>query len=722
MRAESCYQLARGYHIQEDYDQAFQYYYQASQFASPSFVLPQYGLGQLYIKRGDIDNAVACFEKVLKMNPGNYETMKILGSLYGIQAASQSSMEESKDASGDKKSSQSSTVQNKKEMAKNLLKKVTQLQKDDFEAWIELAQILQQNDQKEGLKEALAAYSTAMKILKDKVGVEVPPEIHNNVAALHFRLGNLDDSGKEYDNAIERCETESKRENEGMETSAPHQQNQSYYDSILISIQYNRARLLEANHETEEATKAYKDILRQHPNYIDCFLRLGVICRDRGQIYDASDWFKEGFKIQSNHADGWSLIGNLHLAKQEWGPAQKKFERILKDNPSDTYSLLNLANVWLETLRDKPDSKAPKDAHEKHRRHADRALSLYKQVLRIDPKNIYATNGIACLLAYKGYIPEARDVFAQVREATADFADVWLNIAHVYLEQKQFVAAIQMYDNCVKKFFKHHNTEILLYSARSHYKAAMSQVERKMIDSGSTSKNMHLIQCKNILLKARRVSPGDPIILFNLALIVTKLATGILTDTKSDLKTVLNAVYELNLAAKYFTLLHKSHSSSSSFSSKIHPELLHRNINKCNDLLSQAEYHVKRAKAVDDKEKEVKAKQDEERRLLHEQIKAEQDRIEEEKRRLAQEKEEKRKTFVEQTKDKMVIQEIKQEPVVRKRPRKQEEDDFVNDSYSDESGGEGKERKRKKLSGDEAGPSKEADRKREKKHHRRRKR
>ena len=47
-------------------------------------------------------------------------------------------------------------------------------------------------------------------------------------------------------------------------------------------------------------------------------------------------------------------------------------------------------------------------------------------------------------MAHKGHINEARDVFAQVREATADMSDVWLNIAHIYVEQKQFVAAIQM--------------------------------------------------------------------------------------------------------------------------------------------------------------------------------------------------------------------------------------------------------------------------------------
>lgn len=44
----------------------------------------------------------------------------------------------------------------------------------------------------------------------------------------------------------------------------------------------------------------------------------------------------------------------------------------------------------------------------------------------------------------QGCINEARDIFAQVREATADFPDVWMNIAHIYVEQKQYINAIQM--------------------------------------------------------------------------------------------------------------------------------------------------------------------------------------------------------------------------------------------------------------------------------------
>lgn len=40
-------------------------------------------------------------------------------------------------------------------------------------------------------KGALSAYGTATRILQEKVQADVPPEILNNVGALHFRLGNL---------------------------------------------------------------------------------------------------------------------------------------------------------------------------------------------------------------------------------------------------------------------------------------------------------------------------------------------------------------------------------------------------------------------------------------------------------------------------------------------------------------------------------------------------
>lgn len=488
MRAESCYQLARAFHVQRDYDQAFQYYYQSTQFAPSHFVLPHFGLGQMYIYRGDTENAAQCFEKVLKALPGNYETMKILGSLYA-----------------------NSSSQSKRDIAKGHLKKVTEQFPDDVEAWIELAQILEQND----LYASLAAYKTATTILTEKVKAEIPPEILNNVAALHYRLSNLKEARSNLEGALERAKVEA-------------QEDPQYYDSIAVTMTYNLARLNETMCSFDEADKLYKDILKEHPNYIDCYLRLGCMARDKGLIFVASDFFKDALKINTENPDTRSLLGNLHLAKMQWTLGQKNFETILK-NPAtsqDAYSLIALGNFWLQTLHQ------PNRDKDKEKKHQEKALQIYKQVLRTDPRNIWAANGIGAVLAHKGVLIEARDIFAQVREATADFSDVWLNIAHIYVEQKQYMSAIQMYENCMKKFYQYNNVEVMQYLARAYFRFGK------------------LKEAKATLLKARRVAPQDTVLLFNIALVLQRLATQVLKDDKSNLATVLQAVHELGLSYK----------------------------------------------------------------------------------------------------------------------------------------------------------------------------
>ena len=124
-----------------------------------------------------------------------------------------------------------------------------------------------------------------------------------------------------------------------------------------------------------------------------------------------------------------NFVGNLHLAKMEWGPGQKKFERILKQpaTSNDAYSHIALGNVWLQTLHQPTKVgfiKILTDSwcnailslqdKEKEKKYQERALTMYKTILRSDPRNIWAANGIGAVLAHKGYITEARDIFAQV--------------------------------------------------------------------------------------------------------------------------------------------------------------------------------------------------------------------------------------------------------------------------------------------------------------------
>uniref|UniRef100_A0A673JB81 RNA polymerase-associated protein CTR9 homolog n=1 Tax=Sinocyclocheilus rhinocerous TaxID=307959 RepID=A0A673JB81_9TELE len=366
--------------------------------------------------------------------------------------------------------------------------------------------------------------------------------------------------------------------------------------------------------------------------------------------------------VLQDHPDAWSLIGNLHLAKQEWGPGQKKFERILKQpsTQNDTYSMLALGNVWLQTLHQ------PTRDREKEKRHQDRALAIYKQVLRNDAKNLYAANGIGAVLAHKGYFREARDVFAQVREATAEISDVWLNLAHIYVEQKQYISAVQMYENCLKKFYKYQNTEVLLYLARALFKCGKLQ------------------ECKHTLLRARHVAPSDTVLMFNVALVLQRLATLVLKDEKSNLKAVLSAVKELELAHRYFSYLSKAGDKM-----RFDLALAASEARQCSDLLSQAQYHVARARKQDEEEKEHRAKQEQERDLLRQQMLKKQ---EERKSKEAEEQKkllEQRAQYVEKTKSLLNFSEAMKAAKEKKkggsgrRKKGGDFDDFVNDD-SDE--------------------------------------
>lgn len=60
------------------------------------------------------------------------------------------------------------------------------------------------------------------------------------------------------------------------------------------------------------------------------YLRLGTMARDSGQIHEASKWFKQALEVDSENPDIVAYIGNLHMRNSEWGPAQKKFEKILE--------------------------------------------------------------------------------------------------------------------------------------------------------------------------------------------------------------------------------------------------------------------------------------------------------------------------------------------------------------------------------------------------------
>lgn len=166
--------------------------------------------------------------------------------------------------------------------------------------------------------------------------------------------------------------------------------------------------------------------MKRHPSYVNSYLRLACIARDCGSLKDCSEWLKSAVAVAPGNPEVLTLVGNLHLSLCDWAPAQKVFDQLLslKVPKVEAYSLLSLGNIYFNNLN------APK----KYSKHLTHAAEYYRKILQKDTANAYAANGLGTVLAEKGELFKAKEVFNRVREVSGDtILDALLNLGHIYL-------------------------------------------------------------------------------------------------------------------------------------------------------------------------------------------------------------------------------------------------------------------------------------------------
>ncbi|KNC73989.1 hypothetical protein SARC_13453, partial [Sphaeroforma arctica JP610] len=317
------------------------------------------------------------------------------------------------------------------------------------------------------------------------------------------------------------------------------------------TIRYNIARAHELKGERATAEAMYKQLVKDHPTYIESYLRLGCMLRDQGRKNKASDWFKEALSVDVSDYRTRSLLGNLHLSKGEIIPAQKMFESINKDSKEKTKREDMYAQVALGSLFHQSASTAKRNDPKGAQKHADylrRAQDLYAKALKLDGRNMYAANGIGCVLAERGHVNEARQIFVQVREATGDMPFIWDNLAHTNLQQKQYVNAIKMLKTCQARFFGGRDVDVYISIARAYFLSN---------DFAMAAKTLR---------KALHITPTDSETEYNIGLCEQKVAVAVLKDTKSDTTQLLMAKRSAKMAERIFTMLAQSNDKHTKYS------------------------------------------------------------------------------------------------------------------------------------------------------------
>ncbi len=495
LRAEVTALLGRAHHANGALADALQCYKQALSL-EPNLPTVKLAKAQLDAMRGDLKGSVDALESVLDARPEWKDPLRILAPLCPRNYAPTAPVPSARH-----------------------FKEAAERETSDAALWEMLGDVLAGSDP----ASALSAYTTAINLHRKASNAAattstdngndaapapapaaaIPARLLNNAAVLQLRSGNPAAASQLLAESIASAV------GGGLSELGPQAQ---------VTLGYNSARVREAGGDLATAESEYKALLAQFPDYSDCYLRLACIYQAKGDIKTAEEWAQRAAEVSGRSADALALLANLHLARGDIEAAKRYLEElsdVVANSKNEPYARVALGNVHLYALAG--DMK-----NDDHRLRAEHQLAharlMYRRVLDKFPGDIFAANGIGCVLAECGRLREAKEVFLSVQEAAAGtdgfvrLPDAWVNLAGVYMGLEEFNAAEQTYINAMKRFPEvRYNARVRLYLAKAQYDGKREEASLRT------------------LCHAVHLAPQDPRMRFNLGYVLQQLGFNIVS-------------------------------------------------------------------------------------------------------------------------------------------------------------------------------------------------
>ncbi|ANZ76416.1 BA75_03467T0 [Komagataella pastoris] len=486
--------LARVAYHKEDHVQAQKQFKQAEDSQS-SNTLAKLGYAQCLIARNEIGDATIYLEKFFKENQDSKasEMMLLLGIIY----------------------SQSGKSYYK--AIQFLEKYVAVCQEEKYpilpEAYLVLSRVYENKDLSVALDYLMKA--------NDSLGGKANIYVLNNLGIYHFFRNNIPESADFFAQSLEALNNLSPQNKE----------------ALSITLQYNKARLEEVTNQPE-AEKLYSKLMEKCPGYTSNKIRYIYLLasKSNGNNYDDIQQLLNDFPsdLEVRSFYGWFLkrYGRKNGLKQDLESQHHK-DTLVKYDKHDCYALLSLGNIYATIAREmKVTDQKQNDIK---RQQYLRAAQFYHKVLSIDPKNIYAAQGIAIIFSDKERTGLALEIFKKVRDTVQDLG-TFINLGHCFMEAKQFGKAIESYTIALEKFSNGMDSKLLVLIGRAWYHRGFYE---KSLDA--YRKALEVSEQAYQLSKL-------PALRFNIVFIQFQIADFVksLPNTQRDLTTLENALSGLN--------------------------------------------------------------------------------------------------------------------------------------------------------------------------------
>jgi tetratricopeptide (TPR) repeat protein len=207
------------------------------------------------------------------------------------------------------------------------------------------------------------------------------------------------------------------------------------------SIYYAISRDYLLLNKFDRAVESAGEAVRLDPQNISYRENLGTIYFNASRADLAIHEYEAIVRIDSNDTAAWVALANLYQQIQPQ-KALEIFEKLLDRNGEQLDILFQCAQLYSALGR------------------FDEAAIKYKRMLELDPANKPLQKQLAETFAKGGKLDQARSVLETMVETDSTDAEVVATLADVYLDQKRFQNAIDLYEKLLNRGIK--NTGIKL--------------------------------------------------------------------------------------------------------------------------------------------------------------------------------------------------------------------------------------------------------------------
>eukprot|EP00516_Mucochytrium_quahogii_P007797 CAMPEP_0203761386 /NCGR_PEP_ID=MMETSP0098-20131031/14489_1 /ASSEMBLY_ACC=CAM_ASM_000208 /TAXON_ID=96639 /ORGANISM=" , Strain NY0313808BC1" /LENGTH=1281 /DNA_ID=CAMNT_0050655367 /DNA_START=259 /DNA_END=4101 /DNA_ORIENTATION=- len=511
IRAESAYIIGRNFHEQGELSEAREFYDRSLKHW-PGFTLAQFAKAQMHLVRSE--KTLATTSRNAEKEAKRKETIEQtrLKALRILEKILNDPMYKN-DRDTSMFAAWVHLRMNRREPAMNLLKQVTSNYPGDTEAWLEQARVIQKETTmtKKQKRDSLRAYNKAASGMRP-----IPPFLFNNVGELKFSLNDVRGALQAFRGGLE-------------------QQKEKLDKFDEVTLKYNLARVLEEMGEFDEAEGIYKGLNSDLGQYSEPLLRLGAMEERHGRLKEAEEFYTKATTTETNPSDAWILLGRLEQKRKNGKKAREHFTKLSKGdkNVIDPYARLSIANIMFDKARqNKPASNEFKEG-------MSYAKGWYRRVLERNHGNVYAANGLANVLAIQDFRKDAKQIYERLREPDdAANPSVWINLAHLAIEDGRYDTAVSLYQQCIKRFNMQTDADLLLFLANAY------------IYMGKFNES------KAALLRAIRIDPSNIQLRFNLSILLLQQGVDICDKAEErNLKSMLKAVEGFKLSKEMFEWL-----------------------------------------------------------------------------------------------------------------------------------------------------------------------